>query len=431
MDPMKTVSGVIALASGLCVAAACAQGGPRLATTYDWVGKGQWIRGDLHLHTNASDGSYDIATLAARAKAQGCDAIAITDHADRQLKAGTPEYIAGITNARAANSGMVIITGMEWNIPPFGGREHASLLLPDDPNAGPTLAEFKKRFDDYDRGDESHPKAEDALDWLVETSRNLPVKPVVVYNHPSRKDGSSMENVEDMTRWRGVNDLVIGFEGGPGHQGKPPIGSYSTKEPAIDRWDPVVARPGDAWDTLLQRGLEVHGALASSDFHNDNPGDLNDYLPCQFAESWFYVPEKSTAGILQALRAGAFFGVHGRIARTVELTVLVDGLPRPVAAGESVQVAPGTEVAVVLSFDVPPTDWQGQPNRVDAVELFAITPSKVETRTREVKNIGSQAVTERFTVGKEGLVVRARLRRTIADGPDLMAYTNAIRVLSR
>src|SRR5690606_2018579 len=158
---------------------------------------------------------------------------------------------------RAANPDMVVIAGMEWNVPPFGGREHATLLLPDDPNAGAMLAEFKQRFDDYDRGDDTRPSAGEALEWIVETARALPVKPVVVYNHPSRKDASSLENLEEMLAWRDVNDLVIGFAGAPGHQGKPPIGSYGEREPAIDRWDPVVARAGDAWDTVLQRGLDI------------------------------------------------------------------------------------------------------------------------------------------------------------------------------
>ena len=131
-----------------------------------------------------------------------------------------------------------------------------------------------------------------ALTWLAQTTAASPVKPVVIYNHPSRKDASSMQNVDDILAWRKVNDLVIGFESGPGHQGKPPLGSYEQKISLIDRWDPVAARTGDAWDTLLQRNVNVHGAMTSSDFHTPNPADLNDFWPCQFAETWFYVPDE-------------------------------------------------------------------------------------------------------------------------------------------
>lgn len=429
---MKTLVAAIGLASVAIVLAACRDSqGPRFATEHEWVGRGEWIRGDTHVHTRASDGRQEIGPLVARARQHECDVVAITDRADRDLRAGTDEYVAAVNEARTANPELVIVTGMEWNVPPFGGREHATLLMPDNPAAWAMLGEFKLRFDDYERDDESLPTAAEALDWLVEGARSFPIKPVVVYNHPSRRDASSLENVEDMVAWRSVNDLVVGFEGGPGHQGKPPIGGYRETEPTIDRWDPVVARPGDAWDTLLQRGYDVVGAIASSDFHNDNPSDLNDFWPCQFAETWYYVPEKTTAGVLQALRAGAFYGVHGHIVRGLELTALVDGLVRPLMAGEGAQVKAGTEVPFVLSFDVPEIDWQQQPNQVNAVEFIVITPSGVDTRVHQVAGTGPQSVTERLVVGGEGVVVRARVRREVADGPDLMAYTNAIRLRAR
>ena len=57
------------------------------------------------------------------------------------------------------------------------------------------------------------------MTWLAQTTAASPVKPVVIYNHPSRKDASSMQNVDDIVSWRKVNDLVIGFESGVGHQG--------------------------------------------------------------------------------------------------------------------------------------------------------------------------------------------------------------------
>jgi hypothetical protein len=42
--------------------------------------------------------------------------------------------------------------------------------------------------------------------------------------------------------------------------------------------------------------------------------------------------------------------------------------------------------------------------------------------------MGQQSVSAPFTVGEDGLVVRARGRRVVPDGPDLMFYTNPIRV---
>ena len=298
----------VLLTSGLLVAMACAQGegGPRFVTEHDWIGRGEWIRADTHMHTKASDGGQTIAALVSRAREEGCQAVAITDHADRKLRAATPEYLADIVAARAAHPDLVILAGLEWNVPPSGGDEHATVLVPQDAAEGEVLAEFKRRWDDYDRGNDDVVRAEDALIWLADATTAAPVRPVVVYNHPSRTDAVSLSNADDMTRWRGASDLVIGFEGAPGHQGKPPIGSYKGEVEPIDRWDPVVATPGDAWDTLLQGGADVHGAMASSDFHTDNPRSLNDFWPCAFAETWYYVPERTAAGVLRAMRAGTF-----------------------------------------------------------------------------------------------------------------------------
>src|SRR4051794_17970772 len=83
------------------------------------------------------------------------------------------------------------------------------------------------------------------------------------------------------------------------------------KAQSVDRWDPAVARLGDAWDTLLAGGLDVWAAHAPSDFHNADPNDLNDYWPGQFSETWLYAPERTHAGALRALRAGTFFAAHG------------------------------------------------------------------------------------------------------------------------
>ena len=106
----------------------------------------------------------------------------------------------------------------------------------------------------------------------------------------------------------------------------------------IDRWDPVAARVGDAWDTLLHDGLDVWAAYAPSDFHTESLADLGDYWPGQFAETWVYAPERSSAGILRALHAGSFFGDHGRIVREAELHVGATGLARPAGAGEVISV---------------------------------------------------------------------------------------------
>ena len=84
----------------------------------------------------------------------------------------------------------------------------------------------------------------------------------------------------------------------PGHQAGVPLGAYSYKETPIDRWDPAAARVGDAWDTLLQKGIDVWAARAASDFHRTRSGSWGDYWPGQFSETWLYVPERTADGVL-------------------------------------------------------------------------------------------------------------------------------------
>ena len=112
---MKTTSLAICYTVGLAAAVACAQGarGPRFAVEHEWAGKGQWVRADTHLHTRASDGGHETGPLVEKAKEHGCDVVAITDHASRQLRAATPEYILGISAARKAHPEMVIIAGQD------------------------------------------------------------------------------------------------------------------------------------------------------------------------------------------------------------------------------------------------------------------------------------------------------------------------------
>ena len=65
---------------------------------------------------------------------------------------------------------------------------------------------------------------------------------------------------------------------------------------------------------------------------------------------------------------------------------------------------------------------------MDAIEFIVVTPKTVEVKPQPISGIGAQRVSERIAVGPEGVVIRARGRRIVPDGPDLMFYTNAIRV---
>jgi hypothetical protein len=419
----------VAAISVFVVRCAAQAPGPALTREVTWNGKGVWLAADTHVHTKFSDGLGTPAEAAAKARSFGCDVLGLADHGDNDRKGATSEYFDAIDEARRAEPGMVVMGGVEWNLPPWGGDEHATVFVPVSKER--RLIEFATAFDDYGRAKHDAALATAGLQWLATNAVDGVTRPVVTYEHPSRRDAKSMNNADDLRAWRRVNDLVIGFSGAPGHQGKAPFGGYKYTEQTIDRWDPVAARVGDAWDTLLKEGLDVWGAYAPSDFHTNDPKDLGDHWPCEFAKTWIYAPDRNQQGVLQALRAGTFFAGHGGIAERVEIGVLAKGLPRAAGAGEAVRVAAGTSVVVSLVMQVPPKDWNGQPNRVDVVEIIAIDATGASVIVTSAPAASGPALSHTITVPAAGLVVRARGFRTTADGSRLAFYTNPVRIRTR
>src|SRR5581483_3952603 len=68
------------------------------------AGSGRWYKGDLHAHTNHSDGHWSLPELAESARTYGLDFIALTDH---NTITGLPEI------AKSAGDDLLIIPGME------------------------------------------------------------------------------------------------------------------------------------------------------------------------------------------------------------------------------------------------------------------------------------------------------------------------------
>ncbi|MBA3311722.1 MAG: DNA polymerase/3'-5' exonuclease PolX [Planctomycetota bacterium] len=99
---------------------------PTLVTTDD-------IRGDLHMHTTASDGTATIAEMALAAKALGRKYIAITDHSKRVSMARgldskrLREHWKEIDRVNGEIQGIEILKGIECDI-----LEDATMDLPDD-----------------------------------------------------------------------------------------------------------------------------------------------------------------------------------------------------------------------------------------------------------------------------------------------------------
>ncbi|MCA9115208.1 MAG: DNA polymerase/3'-5' exonuclease PolX [Planctomycetaceae bacterium] len=91
------------------------------------------MRGDLHMHTTASDGTASIEEMAAAARDRGLEYIAITDHSKRVTMANgldadrLRKHWAEIEAINARTEGIEILKGIECDI-----LEDATLDLPDD-----------------------------------------------------------------------------------------------------------------------------------------------------------------------------------------------------------------------------------------------------------------------------------------------------------
>ncbi len=95
------------------------------------------IRGDLHMHTTASDGSCSIEEMVAEGKRRGYQYVAITDHSKSQFQANglkadrLIEHIAAIhaVAKEAKKSGILVLAGSEVDILADGSLDYEDELL--------------------------------------------------------------------------------------------------------------------------------------------------------------------------------------------------------------------------------------------------------------------------------------------------------------
>ena len=101
---------------------------PRLLTLQD-------LKGDLHMHTTATDGRADAETMARAAQASGLQFIAITDHSQSLAMANGLDETRTLEHARAIRAlndrldGFTVLAGIECDIRPDGSMDLADDCL--------------------------------------------------------------------------------------------------------------------------------------------------------------------------------------------------------------------------------------------------------------------------------------------------------------
>ena len=375
---------------------------------------------DSHTHTVFSDGALTPEALVAMAVTNGCGALAVTDHGDLETQAATPAYFAQIESARKRYPDLILFAGLEWNIPPYRGREHVNVLL--EPGLDRAiLPEFKQRFE----GDKA--SAGDALRWLAQQIPDRD-RVALIYNHPSRLDFDPEENDRDYVAWNEAGGLVIGFEGGPGHQKAASPGDYRGRFRTEARWDPVVAQVGGTWDRLLDAGSNVWGALAVSDYHNT---DL-DYAPCAFARTHLRVPQRDHRGVLHALRAGSFWADQGGMLNDLDFVLVHRDLVVPATVGETIRAGSSGKLVFRVKIRRGPAA-QGLPLTIELIgNGVSGKPERVASRELTASDDTFDWTPPTLLPGNDQKSAFFRAR-VILQSPDgvLMAYSNPIRILLR
>jgi hypothetical protein len=399
----------------------CGDEGARHERTIAWALGGKPVIADLHMHTRHSDGALAPSELVERAVVNGCQVIALTDHSDPKLKSVDAEFFAALDELRRKLPDRVLLAGLEWNLPPHGGTQHVNLLVA--PEVERTvLQQFKAQFD----AAVVNASAQQAITWLADTVKE-PDQRVLIYNHPLRHPAISPETVaSELAAWPRAGSIIAGFEGSPGHQRSERIGAYHTSRPTFERWDRAAAEVGGLWDGLLGRGIDTWGAIASSDYHNDQW----DHEPCAFSQTVMQVPELTASGVLRAIRAGTFWGGHGRVLRQLAFTVNAPGLTVPASPGELIRYRKQGTLTVRVSVD----RTASQANAVLSVEVIGncregVPQSIAKADLPAGSNEAEWTLTDlRVGEDKSTCYLRARVRASGGANEGLTAYTNSIRI---
>ncbi len=397
-------AGVLGVTVGATVA-----GAPRAAQAAPRPGRGgaggyNWLNGDHHIHTQFSpDGLYTVGQQVEQARRNGVDWLVITDHGSAaHARLGVEAVNPEIRAARDTHRGMLVFQGLEWNIP---AAEHGTVFVAPNANEVAVLREFENQFDGAVRGTSASSPANEeqavlGIRWLGRqmTGGRTP-NALFLANHPAR---NGLDSPHEIRAWNDADPrIAVGMEGAPGHQaaGIPtpegpgeergyygngpgansfpgyPLEAYRT----FGGFDWMTARLGGVWDSLLAEG-RGWWITANSDSHSvyrdslvrpagqdtrawfdangqyPDPVDSGvpdptrgDFWPGYYSRTWVGATGRDYGAVMDGLRAGRAFVVHGDLVDALEVTVRgAGGGNAPGTLGEQVRVGRGEDVQVQI-----------------------------------------------------------------------------------
>ncbi|MCS6858777.1 MAG: PHP domain-containing protein [Abditibacteriales bacterium] len=340
---------------------------------------GVWLAGDHHIHTKySSDGKYEIAKQVGEAVQHGLGWCVITDHGAKDhdkilLKKAYPDLL----EARRAYPNIFVFQGLEWNVP---AAEHGTVIMPMGEDEARRLAEFEARFDPKNTSLGQPPDTEEAALEAVRYLERFVPAALFFANHPARR---GLVSPHELRAWSDVGKRVMrGFEGAPGHQMDKMRGAYRQKPSAqswqkyppesyltYDGFDWMTATVGGVWDSLLAEGRPIY-ITANSDSHVHYKEGGSDFFPGEYSKTITWLPERRPSAVLEALRSGSMFTVHGDLIDRLEFYVRAGD--RHARMGGTLLLPPRVRrVQVVIRVRVPSsTNFAGQRPTLHHVDLI-------------------------------------------------------------
>ena len=402
------------------------------AANADSLAQGRYVTGDFHQHTTYTDGDHTIGYVMEASNRFGLDWWANSEHGGRfnrwgmasgrdliSANAVTWDNVNGVTLKgnvtdnrmwrwqsiaehsfqdvlfwRRVFPNRIIFQALEFNPP---GHEHASVGIignqfnANEPDAN-AVAIFEYLFDAADTDDSQpfgittpknfvndHKKCLEAAKWLQD---NYQYSSWFVPAHPERfryESGQVNYHGWNIEHFRDLNnvapDVFFGFESIPGHQGNNFRGEYQPTRGAHGSYGMttyggaglMIAKVGGLWDALLSEDRKFW-LFASSDFHVFT----NQFHPGEYQKTYTYVETFTPQGIVDGLRSGNGYVVHGDLIDTLQFTI------GNAVMGQTHNAQPTNgQITISIRLRVPPTNNNTYGPNVPVLHHFDIIAGEV------------------------------------------------------